>query len=117
MKRPLWVVALALALAAGTARAQSFSNPALGGPTVLPRAVQQVDLEEHLGRPLDRSLVLTDMDGRRVHLGDELPGDAPVVLVLAYYRCPMLCGLVLRGVPMVPLHDPALPDALRYESL
>ena len=25
--------------------------------------------------------------------------------------------LRLRGVPMVPLHDPALPDALRYESL
>jgi protein SCO1 len=98
MKRALGVVVLVLSLAAGTARAQSFSNPALAGPTVLPRAVQQVDLEEHLGRALDRAIVLTDMDGRRVHLGDELPGDAPVVLVLAYYRCPMLCGLVLRGV-------------------
>jgi protein SCO1/2 len=92
------VLVVVVSLAAGTARAQSFSNPALAGPTVLPRAVQQVDLEEHLGQPLDRALVLTDMNGGRVHLGDELPGDLPVVLVLAYYRCPMLCGLVLRGV-------------------
>lgn len=91
-------IVLVLSLAAGTARAQSFSNPVLRGPTALPPVVQQADLEEHLGRPLDRSIELTDMDGRRVRLGDELPGDAPVVLVLAYYRCPMLCGLVLRGV-------------------
>src|SRR5690606_15503737 len=40
---------------------------------------------------------LTDHAGRAVRLGDYFHGDKPVVLVLAYYSCPMLCGLVLRG--------------------
>jgi protein SCO1/2 len=29
---------------------------------------------------------------------EDLAGHVPVLLVLAYYRCPMLCGLVLRGL-------------------
>jgi len=33
-----------------------------------------------------------------VTTADLLGGDRPVVLVLAYYRCPMLCPLVLTGV-------------------
>src|SRR5262249_10118171 len=80
------------------ARAQSaWSNP-LSGPTALPPAAREVDIEEHLGRRIDTTLAFTDMDGRRVRLGDYVDGGAPVILVLAYYRCPMPCGLVLRGV-------------------
>ncbi|WP_438015212.1 SCO family protein [Sorangium sp. So ce315] len=56
-----------------------------------------VDIEEHLGRPVGRELAFTDMDGRRVRLGDYLADGKPLLLVLAYYRCPALCGLVLRG--------------------
>lgn len=89
---------LACALAAGTAGAQGkFSNPALA-PDIPPPVTRDADLDEHLGAKLDPSLAFTDDEGRAVHLGDALPGGAPVVLVLAYYRCPMLCGLVLRGV-------------------
>ena len=36
-------------------------------------------------------------EGRRVRLGDYFDGGKPVLLVLAYYRCPMLCGLVLHA--------------------
>jgi protein SCO1 len=92
-------IALACALAANPARGEGLA--AARGPTslapVMPEAAQEVDIEEHLGRTLDPTLALTDMDGRRVALGDYLGGSAPIVLVLAYYRCPMLCGLVLRG--------------------
>jgi protein SCO1/2 len=85
MRRVTLLLALVLGLAA----------PAQAGP---PPATAAVDLEEHLGRSLDRALTLTDQEGATVHLGDLLDGRRPVVLVLAYYRCPMLCGLVLRGV-------------------
>ncbi|KYF91625.1 hypothetical protein BE17_36090, partial [Sorangium cellulosum] len=40
----------------------------------------------------------TDMDGRSAPLAEHFDGVRPVLLVLAYYRCPTLCGLVLRGL-------------------
>jgi protein SCO1/2 len=60
-------------------------------------AAPAADLEEHLGRPVRRDLVFTDASGRRVRLGDAFDRGQPIVLILAYYRCPSLCGLVLRG--------------------
>jgi protein SCO1/2 len=100
----LWVIAL---IAPAPARAEGpFSLP--DGPSALPPAARAVDVDEHLGRVLDRGLALTDHDGRRVVLGDYLHGREPIVLVLAYYRCPMLCGLVLRGVVLGM-------DQLRYQ--
>jgi protein SCO1/2 len=45
--------------------------------------------------PLD--LKFRDEQGREVRLGDYFQGK-PVILVLAYYRCPKLCTLVLNGL-------------------
>jgi protein SCO1/2 len=82
----------------GSARADNkFRNPVLEAQA-LPSVARAVDLDEQLGRRLDPSLAFTDTDGKRVRLGDDVTGTAPIVLILAYYRCPMLCGLVLRGV-------------------
>src|SRR5262249_54535389 len=39
-----------------------------------------------------------DERGRSVTLGDYCDGGKPVVLVLAQYRCPMLCTLILNGL-------------------
>ncbi|HVV17264.1 MAG TPA: SCO family protein [Polyangia bacterium] len=64
----------------------------------LPPAALQVGIEEHLGRQLPEDLSFEDEDGRAVRLGDHLRHGRPVVIVLAYYRCPMLCDLVLRGL-------------------
>ena len=74
-----------------------FSSPALA-PAPPPPVVLEADIEEHLGTRIDPSLSFTDADGRPVHLGDQGSSGKPIVLVLAYYRCPMLCGLVLSGV-------------------
>jgi len=90
------VVALALALAPRAALGAEGLAP-MRGPTAVPPAAQAVDIEEHLGRPVDRSLAFTDMLGRKVTLGETLGTGKPVVLILAYYHCPMLCGLVLRS--------------------
>jgi protein SCO1/2 len=93
------VAAAALACAAGGCarrRNQSLDEPraALRPPP----AVSDVDIEEHLGRAVPRALTFTDPEGATVHLGDLLDGKRPIVLVLAYFRCPMLCDLVQQGV-------------------
>jgi protein SCO1/2 len=59
---------------------------------------KEIGIDEHLNAQLPLELRFTDQTGRSVRLGDYADGARPTVLVLAYYECPMLCGLVLRGV-------------------
>jgi len=56
------------------------------------------DVEERLGARIPPDIELRDEYGKNVMTGELFGTDRPVVLVLAYYRCPMLCPLVLRGV-------------------
>src|SRR4051812_5583276 len=76
------------------------SRPLLAAPSAPPIApiAREVDIEEHLGQRVDPNLVFTDSSGRRVTLGEYLRDGKPAVVSLAYFRCPMLCGLVLRGL-------------------
>jgi protein SCO1/2 len=60
-----------------------------------PPAVGAVDIDEQLGAHVPLDLAFTTSDGRRARLGELLDGRHPVALVLAYFRCPMLCDLVL----------------------
>ncbi len=68
----------------------------LRGP--LPPAAMNVGIDEHLGDLVPADLTFRNQDGQPVRLGDYLHHGRPIVLVLAYYRCPMLCDLVLRGL-------------------
>lgn len=74
---------------------------------VLPKAVENVGINQHLNRAIPPDLVFRDSNGKRIHLGDDFDGTHPVVLVLAYYDCPMLCTVVLndltRTLKIVPL--------------
>lgn len=63
-----------------------------------PSQLKGIDVEEHLGASLPKDLEFTNEYGKVVKLGDYLDGKRPVLLTLAYYRCPMLCGLMLNGV-------------------
>jgi protein SCO1/2 len=81
------LVLLALVCAPAAALAQTTAPPILA----------KADVEERLGAPVPLELTFRDEDGRPVALRT-VAGGAPIVLVLAYYRCPMLCGLVLEGV-------------------
>jgi len=56
------------------------------------------DVQEHLGASVPSDIVLQDESGKTTTTGELFGGDRPVVLVLAYYRCPMLCPLMLTGV-------------------
>jgi protein SCO1/2 len=57
-----------------------------------------VTIEQNLGDMLPLDLTFTDSAGQVVALGDYFKAGKPVVLQLGYYRCPMLCDLVMRGM-------------------
>jgi protein SCO1/2 len=61
-------------------------------------ALRGIDVVEHPGDTIPLDVILTDDQGREVLLGDYFKDNKPVALVLAYYRCPMLCDLVLNGM-------------------
>jgi protein SCO1/2 len=63
-------------------------------------ATKDVRIEQKVDAPLPLRAGFRDEDGRHVRIGDllaRLP-DRPAVLALVYYRCPMLCNLVLNGL-------------------
>src|SRR5262249_28069661 len=62
-----------------------------------PSILRQVAFDQRIGETVPSDVVFRDEDGRTVRLGDYL-GPKPVILVPAYYECPMLCTLVLNGV-------------------
>jgi len=64
----------------------------------VPAALEEVGVTEHLDAKLPLDLEFRDENGRPVRLGDYFDGDRPVILTLNYYKCPMLCGLMLNGV-------------------
>lgn len=56
-----------------------------------------ITFEQNLNTNINRDLQFHDENGREVRLGDYF-GKKPVVLVLGYYQCPMLCTLTLNGL-------------------
>ncbi|MCW8137645.1 MAG: SCO family protein [Planctomycetota bacterium] len=79
--------ALLALLAAAPGRAQD--------PWGLPRELEGVGIDPRPDAQVPLDAVLRDEQGTVVRMGDYFDGRRPVVLILSYYRCPMLCGLVL----------------------
>ncbi|MBL8747352.1 MAG: SCO family protein [Phycisphaerae bacterium] len=63
--------------------------------------IQDVGIVEHRGDQVPTDLVFTDSLGRSVRTGEFFDGSRPVILVMAYYDCPLLCTLVLNRVQRV----------------
>lgn len=106
---------LAAALLAGALTGPPASLALTGVPSPVPDGV---DLQEHLGAAVPRDVALTDHRGRATTLASLLDGERPLVLVLAYYRCPMLCGLTLNGLARaVQGLDGALHDEYRVATV
>ena len=63
----------------------------------LPPILRNVGITQRLNAQVPLDTDFRDEEGRSVRLGDYF-GDKPVVLVLAYFRCPMLCTQVLNGL-------------------
>ncbi len=62
-----------------------------------PAIFRKVGFDQRLDQQVPLDLEFVDETGKTVKLGNYF-GKKPVVLVLAYYRCPMLCTLVLNGL-------------------
>jgi protein SCO1/2 len=103
----LVVLALAACLA-GAAEAQPtkpLSVPPPGRPaTAVIPMLRDVGVDQKLDAQVPLDIPLVDHQGTDVRLGDYF-GQRPVLLVLSYYECPVLCTQVLNGVvsSMVPL--------------
>lgn len=75
-----------------------LSTPALFAAEPTPVELKNVGITEHLGETIDLNLTFKDEAGATVPLKTYFDGKKPVVLTLAYYGCPNLCGMLLNGV-------------------
>jgi len=74
----------------------------------LPPSLEGVGFDQRLNAQVPADLTFRDETGQTVWLRDYF-GDRPVILVLAYYRCPMLCTQVLNGLARALLDVPLEP--------
>ncbi len=85
-----WAARLALlgALVAPAANAQLLSKE-------LPEQVRGLEVVDRRGQPTPPDAVIVNHDGRAVPFGSYFNTDGrPIVLVLQYYRCPIVCPVV-----------------------
>jgi protein SCO1/2 len=64
---------------------------------VSPNELNKIRFDQHIGQQISPGLNFRDETGRIVRLGDYF-NDKPTLLVLGYYRCPMLCTLINDGL-------------------
>ncbi|MDB5048681.1 MAG: hypothetical protein JWO30_1752 [Fibrobacteres bacterium] len=64
----------------------------------LPANLVDVGIDEHLGEPVPMDAKFKDETGKEVTLGDYFKSGKPVLVNFAYFKCPMLCNLVLSGM-------------------
>ena len=94
MKQRLSVITLFIAsfvlttfVGVTTARGQGYS----------PEFLSQIGIDQRLDEQVPLDLDFRNEQGKEIRLGDYF-GEKPVILVLVYYECPMLCTEVLNGV-------------------
>ena len=87
------------------ARAQMAAGPATAGykqepglvSTALPKALREIGFDQNIDQRVPLDTMFHDESGASVRLGAYF-GSKPVVLVFAYYDCPMLCTQVINGL-------------------
>jgi protein SCO1 len=93
------ILLLVLASAAVPAHAQRGSmsyGKAIAEPA-RPLNTDAIGIDQHLGEQIPLDLFFRDEHDKEVTLGGCV-GGKPTVLVLAYYRCPQMCTLVLNDL-------------------
>jgi len=101
----VFFVALAwLELNAPLLRAQMTGAPTAGyklepgiTSSTMPRPLREIGFDQNLDQYVPLDVPFRDESGRTVRLADYF-GSRPVVLVFAYYDCPMLCTQVINGL-------------------
>jgi protein SCO1/2 len=89
----------ALILAAGfTSNAWAYDTKPLVTGHELPKELQSVGVDEHLGASLDLDMQFTDENGQQVPLRSFFHSPKPVLMAMVYYTCPSLCNYHLNGL-------------------
>ena len=95
-------IALAALLMAACASVPAWSQaapkvqPGDVVPNQKPSILDQVGIDQRLDQQVPLNLVFNDESGQAVEL-QQYFGSKPVILMLVYYQCPMLCTQVLNG--------------------
>ncbi|MEF3274169.1 MAG: SCO family protein [Chloroflexus sp.] len=63
-----------------------------------PNPTDMVAFEQRMGEQVPLDAVFVDEQGTEVRLSQFFAARQPVVLVMSYYECPMLCSFVREGV-------------------
>jgi protein SCO1 len=93
------LAALALAACASVSawsQAAPKLQPGDSVPNVKPSILDQVGLDQRLNQQVPLDLAFNDESGQAIQL-QQYFGQKPVLLMLVYYQCPMLCTQVLNG--------------------
>jgi len=98
LRTPVVLLAVLGAGVPGAALAAATPPAPVERAEPLPDELENVGVDEHHGRQIPLDLVFRDETGTAHPLGDWFGHGRPVILVLGYYRCPMLCPLVLHGL-------------------
>ncbi|MBI3400850.1 MAG: SCO family protein [Acidobacteria bacterium] len=91
-----FVAAPAFAQMTGAPNAGYRQAPGTPAST-MPAALREIGFDQNLDQLIPLDVPFRDESGRTVKIGDYF-GGKPVVLVFAYYDCPMLCTLVINGL-------------------
>ena len=99
-----WLGAIVVCAMASTAGAQMAGGPNTGykrevgmPSSALPAPLREIGFDQNIGQRLPLDVPVRDEDGRTVQIGAYF-GQRPVVLIFAYYSCPMLCAQVINGL-------------------
>jgi len=92
-RRRLAALLAIFVLCAGPAAAHTGSEPYVKDEAFL----QEVGFDQRLGEQVPLALTFRDEKGRAVTLGSYF-GAKPVILLITYYNCTMLCPLLLDGL-------------------
>ena len=97
IRNALIVAALAIcASASGWAQAAPKLQPGDAVANQKPSILDQVGLDQRLNQQVPLNLTFNDENGKAVQL-QQYFGSKPVILIMVYYQCPMLCTQVLNG--------------------
>jgi protein SCO1/2 len=92
------MLALTLGVAPLRAATDEELSPMLMSPDAV--AIKEVQFHQRLDNQVDVNAKFTNSDGEETTIAECMDGK-PTVFVLAYYRCPRLCNMVLNGVAKV----------------
>lgn len=76
-----------------------FAAPTAMAQRLLDRSevkeLNRLEVDEHLGQAVPLGATFTDHNGESVVFGDYFDSETPVILVMVYYECPVVCPVVL----------------------